>query len=173
MLARASLVSFAVCFLALAAACEKPETTVIVDNDYPPTSTNALVVYRAHWQAVTFVQPVSPGASSEPEPTVAASANTAYVVLAPGWDPNSGAAPTSLVVLESTSGFDVHLNGTLHIPVSDSTFAGNCAASSFLSRADSDFITRQVFRDVFAGFDYDPSTCTLTPLADAGAGDAP
>lgn len=145
-------------------ACDKPSTDVIVDNDYPPSPTNALVVYRVHWQAVTFDQPISPGASSEPQSTVPASANTAYVVLAPGWDPTSATPPTSFIVMQSASGFEVHLGDTLHIPVDDTTFVGSCAANNPLSQADADFITHRVFPDDFAAFAYDAATCTTTPI---------
>jgi hypothetical protein len=96
---------------------------------------------------------------------VAASDNTAYVVLAPGWDAaaDGGAAvPASLVVLESRGGFAVHLDETLHIPVDDTTFAGDCAAGSTLAQAEADVVTALVFPDVFAGLAYDAATCTTT-----------
>jgi len=51
--------------------------------------------------------PVAPGESSAPQSTVAASDNTAYVVLAPGWDPASSAEPSCLVVLQSRQGYGV------------------------------------------------------------------
>ncbi|HSQ62164.1 MAG TPA: hypothetical protein VLM85_03080 [Polyangiaceae bacterium] len=172
-LANAVLAASAISFAAVASGCDKPNTTVIVDNDYPPSSTQALVVYRVHWQAVNFAQPIAPGASSEPEPTVPASGNTAYVLLAPGWDPTSSASPTSFVVMESSSGFGVHLGDTLHIPVDDATFYGNCAANSFLSPSEADFITRQVFPSELAGLAYDPTTCTTTTIGDGASGDAP
>jgi len=164
--ANAVLAASAVSLVAAASGCDKPNTTVIVDNGYPQASAGALVVYRAHWQAVTFEQPIAPGSSSEPEPTVPASGNTAYVVLAPGWDPTSSAPPTSFVVMESSSGFGVHLDETLHIPVDDGSFVGNCAANSFLSPSEAAFITRQVFPSVFAGLAYDPATCATTAIGD-------
>jgi hypothetical protein len=146
---------------------QKPDTSVVVDNLYASKSVS-LVVYRAFWQAVAFTTPIAPGTSSDPQPTVPASANTAYVVLAPGWDPASSSPPASLIVMQSVDGFDVAYDLTLHIPVDDTTFAGNCAAGSFLSQAQADFITRQIFRDDFAGLRYDAATCTTTPLGDAG-----
>jgi hypothetical protein len=160
--------------------CGTPQTDVVLDNDYPMSPTDALVVYRAAWQAVTFQGPIAPGSSSDPQSTIAASENTAYVVLAPGWDPASAAAPTSFVVLQSRQGFAVHLNNTLHIPVDDATFIGNCAAKSFLSQAQADFITQLVFpSDVldaggqtlvgFASLHYDAATCKATPIGDARA----
>ena len=144
--------------------CDAPSTSVVLDNRYPPSPSNALVVFRAVWQAVSFTTPIPPGASSDPQSTVAASANTAYVLLAPGWDASAdgGAAPASFVVLQSLQGFDVHLDQTLHIPVDDERFAGNCAAASVLSQADADFITGRVFAGVFAGLRYDAATCTTT-----------
>lgn len=164
---------------ALAGACNPaPTTSVVFDNDYPATAKDAPVVYLAYWQSVLFEGPVFPGASSAPQSTVAASPNTAYVVLAPGWDPEGGAPPSSFVLLQSRSGFGVGLGGTLHIPVDDSTFMGNCASASFLTQAQADFISQMVFAHVDAGadaevhstsFTYDAATCTATvAAADAG-----
>ena len=146
--------------------CETINTTVVFDNRYPASATNALVVYRAFWHAVEFTTPFPPGASSEPESTVPASVNPAYVVLTPGLDPASDAGPggpTSFVVLQSRSGFSVSLNGTLRIPVDDVTFAGNCAGGSVLTQDQADFITERVFAGDFAGLRYDAATCTTVP----------
>jgi hypothetical protein len=109
------------------------------------------VVYRASWQAVSFTTPVAPGTSSDPEVTVFASSNTAWVVL----------ATPSLVVLESRAGFELPFDSTLHIPVDDSHFAGNCATGSTLPQGEADFITENVFASVFAGLTYDAATCTV------------
>jgi hypothetical protein len=149
--------------------CDTPHTDVVLDNDYPNARTDALVLYRAAWQAVTLQEPLAPGSSSDPQSTVAASDNTAYVVLAPGWDPASATPPTSFVVMQSRQGFAVHLNNTLHIPVDDTTFIGNCAAHSFLSQAQADFITQLVFPGDFALLHYDAASCTTTPIGDARA----
>ena len=116
---------------------------------------------------MTFQNPVVPGSSSDPQSTVAASENTAYVVLAPGWDPASSTPPTSFVVMQSRQGFAVQLNNTLHIPVDDTTFIGNCMADSFLSQDQADFITRFVFPRDFASLHYDAARCKTTPLGDA------
>ena len=145
-----------------------PQTSVVVDNRYAPSATSPLVVYRAFWQAVSFPSAVPPAASSEPQNTVPASENTAYVVLAPGWDPEGSALPASLIVMQSRAGFEAHLDDTLRIPVDDTTFAGHCAAGSFLSQAQADFITQLVFPDDFASFRYDAASCTVTPRGDAG-----
>ena len=159
-----------------AAACTSPVTTVLLENNYAPSPTRSLVVYRAYWEAVSFPDPIPPGSSSAPESAVPASANTAYVLLAPGWDPTSSTPPTSFVVMESRNGFGVHLGDTLQIPVGDTTFVGNCASGSFLPQAEADFILQQVFSPgVFldgsapAPFHYDAATCTTTPIDDAGA----
>jgi hypothetical protein len=146
---------------------DTPYTYVVVDDDYPAPP---LVVYQAQWQAVAFTTPIPPGASSTRQSTVPASANTAWVVLAPGWDPSGDASsPTSYVVLQSRSGFGVHLNDTLHIPVDDADFAGNCAAGSVLTQPEADFITQFVFPGLFQGMTYDAATCTTTAAGDAGA----
>jgi hypothetical protein len=103
-----------------------------------------------------------------PDTTVPASVNTAYAILAPGWDPKSSTPPTSFVVLESRNGLEVHLGGTLQIPIDDTTFMGDCASGSFLSQAQADFITQSIFPSVFASLHYDAATCTTTPVGDAG-----
>jgi hypothetical protein len=161
-------------FCALVTGCGGPQTTVVVDNDYPPYAVVPLVVYDAAWEAVALQQPdgaaapVPPGDSSGPQSTVPASANTAYVLLAPGWDPASSTPPTSFIVLQSQAGFAVSLGDTLHIPVDDTTFVGNCAAGSFLTQAQADFITQRVFPGDFGSLSYDAATCTTTPIGDAG-----
>jgi hypothetical protein len=162
-------------FLLLAVACnEAASASVVIDNDYLADAAPSLVVYRAFWQAVSFETPVPPGASSNPQSTVAASDNTAYVVLAPGWDPDAGTLPASLVLLQSRSGFSVHLGNTLRIAVDDATFAGNCAAGSFLTQAQADFIMDVVLGSwpeagMFFGLHYDAATCTTTRDGEAGA----
>ena len=136
-----------------------------------PTPSAALVVYDAYWLNVSFQgQSVPPGASSDAKDAIPASAdNTAYVVLAPGWDPASTTPPTTFLLLESRGGFALALGDTLHIPVDDVGFAGNCAAGSTLTQTEADFLTQIVFPRDFTGFTYDASTCTTTPTGDAGA----
>jgi hypothetical protein len=158
----------------LAAGCNGlPPTYVVFENDYPPSSLRPLVVYQAYWQATSFPSPeagavggIPPGASSVPLSAVPASAsmNMAYVVLAPGWNPTSSTPPTSLVVMESRSGFGVGLGDTLDIPIDDTTFMGNCGAGSTLNSSEADFITQRVFAPVFANVDYDAKTCATTPI---------
>jgi hypothetical protein len=139
---------------------DTPHTEVVIANDYPPSTTN--VIYEAFWQSIAFTTPVPEGASSDPQTSLFASPNRAYAVLAPGWDPNSGAPPPSFVVLESEGGYALDFDNTLTIPVDDATFNGNCAAGSYLAQADADFITQQVFAQTFAGLRYDAATCTTT-----------
>jgi hypothetical protein len=163
----------ALSFAPLGPGCGQPDTTVGFDNDYSPSAPKPLVVYRAFWQAVSFQDPIRPGSSSDLESTVPASDNTAYVVLAPGWDPASHALPSSFVFMQSRNGFAVHLSDTLRIPVDDASFIGNCAAGSFLSQAQADFITQRIFTDnIFQGASaplrYDAATCTTTFIGDAG-----
>ena len=157
----------AVLLSASLAGCDSaPHTTVILDNTYPTSAADPLVVYQAYWQAVPFTGPVDPGQSSSPQTAEPTSGDTAYVVLAPGWDPDASATPTSFVVLQSRSAFSVGFNGTLHIPVDDSTFTGNCATSHPLTQSQADFITQIVFPCAFASLTYDAATCTVTPRAD-------
>jgi len=153
-----------VCVAAYAAACfPQPDTSVVLTNEFPTSSDRPLVVYSAFWQAVSFTQPIAPGQSSAPENTVPATDNTAYVLLAPGWDPTSAEPPTSFVVMESKDGFAVSFDDTLRIAVSDATFTGNCAGGSRLSQDEADFITERVFQKTLAGFRYDAATCSTTP----------
>jgi hypothetical protein len=167
------------CCAAIAFACEKaPETTVAIENRYPQSPTNALVIYRASYKEIgetrgttgaAFDQPIPPVASSEPQSVVSASENTAYVLLAPGWDPASSAPPTSFIVMQSRVGFALRLNETLRIPVDDTTFAGNCAVGSFLTQPEADFITQRIFPTEFATFGYDAASCTTIVLGNADA----
>ena len=148
----------------LAVGCDAPETSVVLENRYP-----AATIYLAGWQAVCFSRPVLPGASSDPQTTVSASDNTVYALLAPGGLPEDGGVPAALVVLQSQGGFAVHLGDTLHIPVDDDTFAGDCAAGRPLSQAQADIVTRFVFPSVFAALQYDAATCTTTAASDAAS----
>ena len=161
MVARSPTRAGAVALVGLAVACDTPNTQVIVDNDYPAASGN--VVYEAFWLADAFTTPIPPGTSSDPQTSVFASPNPAYVVLAPGWDPTSTTAPTVFVVLESQGGFALDFDNTLHIPVDDTTFEGNCASGSTIPQGDADFITQRVFQQTFSGLHYDAATCTTTP----------
>jgi hypothetical protein len=99
---------------------DTPHTYVVFDNDY--TARSGLVIYDAWWEGVSFDASattshavIPPGSSSAPRDTVPTSDNTAYVVLAPGWDPTSTKPPPTFIVMQSRSGFEVHLNNTLHI----------------------------------------------------------
>jgi hypothetical protein len=153
-----------------ASGCDAPPTaTVTLANEYP-VSKNPLVVYDAYWQAVSFRgAAIFPGSSSAAQNTLSCSANTAYVVVAPGWDPTSGAPPASLLVLQSRGdGFGVDLGDALTIPVDDTTFQGNCAAGSPLTQAQADFITQRVFPGDFTNLHYDATTCVTTAIADGG-----
>ncbi len=162
-----------VCALALslsALACDQvPTPSVVLDNEYPADGGAPFVVYRAFWQAVAFQNPVPPGESSDAQSTLPASPQTAYAILAPGWDPSSDAGPTSFVILQSSAGFGVAEGETLHIRVGDATFVGNCASGSHLTQDQADFITKFVFTstifpDAAPPFRYVAATCTtLTP----------
>jgi hypothetical protein len=165
----------AACLIALTAAgCDPgPHTAVVLANGYLPTSAAPplLVVYRAYWQNVSFPTPIEPGQASPPQPAESTSGDTAYVVLAPGWDPELQATPTSLVVLQSRVPIATSYNALLTITVDDTAFAGNCQGGSPLPQAQADFITQVVFPCDFAAYRYDAATCTLTPnpSPDAGA----
>jgi hypothetical protein len=146
-----------------------PQTAVILDNDYAPST--KFVIHDAWWQDASFSgQAIEPGASSSAENTVPASANnTAYVLIAPGWDPDGGTAPTSFLLLQSRAGFAISLSEILHLPVDDEHFEGNCTAGSPLTQEQANFLTHVVFPGDFEGFAYDAATCTTIQRGDAGA----
>jgi hypothetical protein len=150
-----------------------PQTNAVLYNSYPASATNPLVIYDAFWQVSFAGSPIPPGASSAPQQVVPTSGDTAYVVLAPGWNPSSSTPPTPFIVLESRSTYALALGSTLDIAVDDTAFEGDCAAGSTLTHAQADFLTQIVFADDFAGMSYDAATCRTTDIGDAAAsGDA-
>ncbi len=153
--------------LPLLLGCEtETATKAVVDDQYAST-----VVYRVWREATYFPSPVAPGASSEELRSVPAT-DFAYALLAPGWDPASASPPTSFVVLKSKQPLSASRGDTLHIAVSDATFAGSCDAHQPLTQADTDFIAERIFPGELAAFAYDAATCTTVPIADGGV-DAP
>lgn len=161
------------------AACEtETPTTASVRNDYtaladggdPATQT---VVCRALYASTLFLDPVAPGDTSAKHRTVP-STDYVYAVLAMGWDPSSGAAPTTLIPVRSKGPLAVARGDLGLIAVSPAAFDGDCSAGSHLSQTDADLITQRIFPGTFAGVSYDASTCKSTTVApDGGAADAP
>jgi hypothetical protein len=158
----------------LATGCDDQPTTVLVENDYPPTATAAAsepgtTVFKVWWVTTLFPSPVAPGAVSETERTIP-STDFAYALLAPGWSPDSATPPTRLVALESTQKLTASAHQLLTIALSDQLFTGNCAAGSVLGDDDAQLIVHSIFPGSFAGLSYDPATCTTAPVTtDAGA----
>jgi hypothetical protein len=149
-------------------------TMVVVDNDFPAAAegggaASGVTVFKVWWVTSLMPDPVLPGAEGQPERTIPAS-DYAYAVLAPGWDPASGAPPTSVLAAKSTGVLTVAQGDTLHVHVSDVTFAGDCAAGQPLSQEDADLVTERIFPGEFAGVAYDAATCTRTPASEAGLG---
>jgi hypothetical protein len=145
-----------------ASACSLPDTEAVVANHYAATTDS--VVYRVVWTDLRFTDTILPGADSAPQPAFEASTNTAYALLAPGFEPTSVPTPQRLVVLESITGFAASLGDTTTITVDDTTFAGNCAGGSHLPQAEADLLIARVFRTEFAplaGTTYDAATCTM------------
>ena len=160
---------------ALALGCDDTETTAVVDNGYPTTSdggfdpAKSITIYRAWWLVTVFTDPIAAGAASDSHRVVSGS-DAAYVILAPGWDPNSGEPPTVLIPAKTNGAISVSKGDVLHITVDDAHVAGNCAAGHPLAQADADFITQNIFPGDFAGTTYDAATCTLAMASkDAGA----
>jgi hypothetical protein len=149
------------------AACEtETPTSAVVDNGYDPIpdggdASKELTVYKAWWSTTLFTAAVAPRAESEPERTVPAS-DTAYAILAVGWDPSSSTPPdpTTLVPVQSSGKLSVARGEALHIRVSDDSFDGRCNAGRALSQDEADLITRRIFPGEFVDVVYDAKTCT-------------
>jgi hypothetical protein len=164
-------------------ACETPNSTYArVDNAYPIPGDASVagaipdggepapqtVVYRAWYSVTYFGDPIAAGEASPPQLVVTTS-DTAYALLAPGWDPQSGAAPTALIAVQSKQKVFVGRGDTVTIHVSDDTFEGNCAAGSALTQDEADVITQRVFPAEFGGGTYDAKTCTFARHTDGGS----
>src|SRR5215469_11192668 len=134
---RALLVS---ALLAATSCATEDATIAVVDNGYP----TKITVFKVWWQTTVFVDAVAPGGEGTAERTVPAT-DTAYAILAPGWDPSSKTPPPVLLPAKSIAPFGTSRGETLHIVVSDATFAGNCAAGEPLTQPDADFITQRIF----------------------------
>lgn len=146
--------------------CETEDPTrVLVENGYPEAS--KLVVYKVWWEVTLFTEPVLPGGTSSEQRGVP-QADTAYALLAPGWDPESGTPPTTFLPLKSKALLRVSRGDTLRIDVSDATFFGNCAANQALTQEDADFITTRIFPGELANTRYDAATCTAARAPDGG-----
>ena len=130
-----------------------------------------VVVYKTWWVTTLFTEPVPPAMTSAELRTVPAR-DTAYALLALGWDPASGAPPTTLIPVRSKEPLAVSRGKVLRILVSDGAFTGNCAASQALTQEDADFITRRIFPGEFVKLSYDATTCTSTPLDEGQDGGA-
>lgn len=160
-------------------ACDTPDPTkAVVDNAYPELAdggdpSTQVVVYKAWFVTTLFTDPVLPAQSSDELRSVPAT-DTAYALLAPGWDPEGTAPPTTLIAVQSKGKVSVSRGDVLHLSISDATFTGSCAAKQPLAQADADFITQRIFPGDFADKTYDAATCTATPIpggdaaADAG-----
>jgi hypothetical protein len=169
----ALLLGAAATWASLALGCETEDPTrIVVDNAYPAIADGGdvaaqIVVYKVWWEVTLFTEPVLPGETSGDQRGVPQTA-TAYALLAPGWDPQSGAPPARLVVVRSKEPLGVARGATLRIGVSDATFAGNCAAGQPLPEEEARFITERIFPGDFANVIYDAKTCTTSTAAEGG-----
>jgi len=128
-----------------------------------------IIVYKTWWETTLFTEPVLPTATSGELRTVP-ERDTAYALLAPGWDPESGGPPTTLIPVRSKELLAVGRGEVLRILVSDATFSGNCAANQALSQEDADFITQRIFPGEFAELTYDAKTCTAASVKEGKDG---
>jgi hypothetical protein len=140
-------------------------------GDRPPRHRPGNDEYKVWWVTSLLSGPVAPGTEGQPERTVPNS-DFACAVLAPGWDPSSGKAPTTFIPAMSATKLSAARGDTVHIHVSDGTFVGNCLAGKPLSQDDADLITQRIFPGEFRGDVFDAKTCTATlTTTDAGADD--
>lgn len=146
-------------------------TQVVADNDYASDAGpgTEMTVFKVWWVTTLLPDPVAPGAEGQAQRTVASS-DYAYAVLAPGWDPSSGSPPAKFLAAKSLAPLTAARGQTLHVRVSDATFAGDCAAGMPLSQDDADFITQRIFPAEFPSGAYDAATCAVSPAGDADGG---
>lgn len=161
----------------LLAGCETADATyALVDDGYPavPDGGDAsaeVSVFKVWWSVALLDDPVAPGQEG-PEHRVVTANDTAYALLAPGWDPSMAAPPTTFIPVRSNAKLYVARGDTLHILVNPGTMTGDCAAGKPLTQEDADFITSRIFPGEFANVRYDAATCTASPGMEGGASDA-
>lgn len=160
--------------LAVTACDTETATHAAVENAFPEVPEGGdpatrVIVYKTWWETTLFTEPVAPMTTSSELRTVP-ERDTAYAILAIGWDPASGIAPTKLLPVRSKDTLAVSRGEVLRIVLSDATFVGNCAANQPLSQEEADFITRRIFPGEFAARTYDAKTCTSSPIDDGKDG---
>jgi hypothetical protein len=164
-------VLLATVLLAPLSGCDDTPTTAIVENGYAPAASSGetTTVFQVWWSTTLFPAPVAAGASSESERSVPGS-DFAYALLAPGWSPDAGGAPSHLVAVRSADRLSVATHDRLRIVVAPGAFVGDCATGSRLAADDARLITESIFPGPFAGATYDPTTCSTNPgTGDGGA----
>jgi hypothetical protein len=173
------LLSFAVFASAAAAGCSSDAPTqIVVDNDYLRVEGGAaaapMTVFKVWWATTLLPDAVGPSGEGQTQRTVP-NTDYAYAVLAPGWDPDSGAPPSRFLAAKSLLRLQAVRGETLHVRVSDDTFAGDCADGKPLSQDDADLVTQRIFPGEFAGLTYDAATCVATaaPTDGGSSSDAP
>ena len=141
--------------------CNDTAATVVVVNGY-----GGAVVQKVWWNQTLIVGPIDPTATSAAE-RAAPGSDFAYALISLGWPP----APeyTQPIALRSMEKLSVARGAQLTIDVFDTTFAGNCAATTGLDAATAAFITERIFTGDFAGGTYDAAGCETIPSADAGS----
>jgi hypothetical protein len=175
-------VALALLFSALLsfAGCDTSEpTSAVVDNGFPAPPDGGdpalqTAVFKVWWFVTLFPDPVAAGSSSDVNRVVPAS-EYAYALLAPNWDPASGAPPTTLIPVRLKDKVSVARGDIVRITVSEETVEGNCSGGTALSQDDADFITQRIFPGDFASVTYDAVRCVASPViseTDASASDA-
>jgi hypothetical protein len=160
----------------LLSACNTAEpTSAVLSNQYPPASSadalDSTSVYKGWWSVAQFPEPVAAGQVSDPVRIVLGS-DYGYALLAPGWDVESGVAPTTLIPVRSAQKLSVGRGELLTFVVSEQATIGDCRAGSPLTQEDADFMTQRIFPGEFAGLAYDAASCVSSAVvsAEGGAG---
>ncbi len=156
----------------LLAACDTSDPTqAVFVNAYPANDggpARNVILYKGWWSVAQLTEPVPPSAESDPVRVVKGT-GFAYALLAPGWDPESGAPPSILIPVRTRTELTAARGNTLQIEISDATTLGNCAAGEPLSQTDADLITQRIFPAEFDNVVYDAATCKTVPRSDLGA----
>jgi hypothetical protein len=126
--------------LPLLFACDGSDATyAAVQNRHDTT------VYKAWYRTTLFADPVTPG-NDAPVHLVAPGGGVAYLLLAPGWDPDAGPPPMLSAAVTGT--VDAEKGRIADIVVSKDTLRTACTAPpnvNPLAREDYDLLRERIF----------------------------
>ena len=140
--------------------CNDTASSVVVTNGYGDA-----VVQKVWWNQTLILGAIDPGATSAAQRAVPGS-DFAYALISLGWPPDPQSGP---IALRSMQQLSAARGAELAIDVFDTTFAGNCAATTGLDEETARFITERIFPGDFAGGTYDAAGCETIPTPDGGS----